>query len=240
MPTGPIQLIALGFEDFQPTGKMLPALLEAMNSGIIRLIDLQFVRRDLDGNVTTLEMSGLNMDERLEFGAAINRLISVGSNDEAGAIPGSLEWAVATAGRSYGMSAADVQDVAGQLPRGGAAAFLMIEHTWATEFRQAVQEANGFMMAQGFLTAETLVMIGAELQAQVNAMQAIQLADAAKLQAAREAARAVALADTIRAEAARQAIDALVAARLIEETAMEEAIQVVATAMTVSDDYPTG
>jgi hypothetical protein len=131
------------------------------------------------------------------------------------------------------MTAADVHNVAEQLPRGGAAAFLMIEHAWATEFSQSVREANGFMMAQGFLTPETLVMIGAELQAQVDAMQAIAMADALKLQSAQEAARAVTLADTIKLEAARQAVDALVAARLVEETAMEEAAQVVAAAMTL-------
>lgn len=233
MPIGPIQLIALGFEDFQPTGKMLPALLDVVSTGVIRLVDLQFVRKDLDGTITSMEVSGLNTDERMEFGAAINRLISIGLKDESSGAPGSLEWAVATAGRSYGMTAADVHDVAEQLPRGGAAAFLMIEHTWATEFSQAVREANGFMMAQGFLTPETLVMIGAELQAQVDAMQSIAQSDALKLQSAREAARAVALADIIKLEAARQAIDALVAARLVEETAMEEAARVVAAAMTL-------
>ena len=59
MTVGPIQLIAIGFEDFEPTGKILPALNAAVSSGAIRLIDLQFVGKDVEGNIQTKRYSPL-------------------------------------------------------------------------------------------------------------------------------------------------------------------------------------
>ena len=37
MTVGPIQMIVLGFDSFEPTGKVLPALKRATRSGAVRL-----------------------------------------------------------------------------------------------------------------------------------------------------------------------------------------------------------
>jgi len=242
MAIGPIQLIAFGFEDFEPTGKILPALSEAAASGAIRLIDLQFVGKDAGGNITSMEMSGLSPAEQIEFGAVIGGLLGAGLGGEEGAEVGALEGALAAAGHSYGLTAADVQDIADDLKPGDAAALLMIEHTWATDFRDAVLEAGGWVLGQGFLTPGTLMLIGAELQAQARAMAAIEeaevivaLSEAIEEEAALEAIEAVVLSEAIQEEATRRAVEALVMAELIEEAAIEEASEVVAAALAVEE-----
>jgi uncharacterized membrane protein len=174
MAIGPIQLIALGFEEFTPTGKILPALDAAVASGAIRLIDLQFVGKDANGDITALEMTSLSEDEEVEFGAVIGGLIGAGMAGEEGTVVGALEGALAAAEQSYGLTAADVLDIASELAPGDAAALLMIEHTWAVDFRDAVLEAGGVMLGQGFLTPGTLILIGAELEAQAAALAAIE------------------------------------------------------------------
>lgn len=174
MTIGPIQLIALGFEEFTPTGKILPALDAAVASGAIRLIDLQFVGKDANGDITALEMTSLSEDEEVEFGAVIGGLIGAGMAGEEGTVVGALEGALAAAEQSYGLTAADVLDIASELAPGDAAALLMIEHTWAVDFRDAVLQAGGVMLGQGFLTPGTLILIGAELEAQDAALAAIE------------------------------------------------------------------
>ncbi len=242
MTIGPIQLIAFGFEDFEPTGKILPALKAATASGAIRLIDLQFVGKDAKGNITSMEMSGLSPDEQIEFGAVIGGLLGAGLGGEEGAEVGALEGALAAAEHSYGLTAADVQDIANDLMHGDAAALLMIEHTWAIDFRDAVREAGGMMLGQGFLTPGTLILIGAELQAQAAALAAIEeaaavvaISEAIEEEAVLEAAEAVILSEAIQEEAARRAVEALVMAELIEEAAIEEASEVVAAALAIEE-----
>lgn len=247
MTVGPIQLIALGFEDFEPTGKILPAINAAAASGAIRLIDLQFVGKDAKGNVTSMEMSGLSPDEQIEFGAVIGGLLGAGLGGEEGAEVGALEGALAAAEHSYGLTAGDVQEIADGLMPGDAAALLMIEHTWAVDFRDAVANAGGMMLGQGFLMPGTLMLIGAELEAQAEAMAAIQeaaavveISEAIEEEAVLEAAEAVVISEAIQQEAARQAVEALVMAELIEEAAIEEAAEVVAAALAVEEEAIEG
>ena len=242
MSVGPIQLIAFGFEEFEPTGKILAALEDAVSTGAIRVVDLQFVGKDAQGNVTAAEMSGLSPDEEIEFGAVIGGLLGAGMAGEEGAAIGAMEGALAAAEHSYGMTVSDVQEIAAGLRPGDAAALLMIEHTWAIDFRDAVREAGGLVLGQGFLTAETLLLVGAELEAQAQALAAIEeaavvvaVAEAIEEEAAWEAAEAVVMSQAIQEEAARRAIEALVTAELIEEAAMEEAGQVLAAALALEE-----
>ena len=235
MSIGPIQLLAIGFEDFEPSGHILTELNMATEAGSIRLIDLQFVRKDPEGRITSMEMSGLSPAETIEFGAVIGGLLGMGAGGPEGAEVGVLSGAMAAAERSYGLTPSEVQSIADDLPPGGAAALLAIEHTWATGFRDAVAEAGGELIAQGFLTPQALFMVGAEIEAAAEAMAAIEAADAVKLEAAREAARAVALSEAIKAEAAREAVTALIEAELIEEAAIEEAAAVVAMSLAIEE-----
>ncbi len=235
MAIGPIQLIALTFEDFHPTGEILPALQASMKKGAIRLIDLLFVGKDEDGRLTSMEMSGLSGEETIEFGSVLGGLIGAGAGGAKGAATGSLEGALIAAEHNYGLSAEDLMAAADRIKPGAAAALLMIEHTWAIDFGTAVRESGGKMAAQGFLTPETLFLVGAELEAQVEAVEAIAISEAIQYVAAAEAVEAVLISEVIQEAAAERAIAALVAAEIIEEVAIEEARQVVTAAKIIEE-----
>ena len=230
MSIGPIQLIAITFDEFEPTGGVLPALQSLMEIEAIRLIDLQFLRKTEAGHVTSMEMSGLSPAEAMEFGAVIGGLLSEGAEAP---VEGSLSGALDAVGQSYGLTFGDVKTVAERMRPGTAAALLLIEHKWATAFSNALVEAGGRMAAQGFLTRDAVMMVGAELEAQVEAHDAVLASEAIQAEAAREAAVAVAVSQAIQAEAARRALGALVAAEMIEEAAIEEATEVVAAALAI-------
>lgn len=235
MSVGPIQMIALAFDDFHPTGKILAALEAATEAGAIRVVDIQYVGRDENGEIEALEMTGLSEDEEIEFGAVIGALIGAGIAGEQGAEMGAVEGAIAAAEGSYGMTLEDVRSIASQLEPGQAAAMLMIEHRWATDLRDAVREAGGTMVAQGFLTPETLLLIGAELAAQAEALAVIEAAAIVEAEAMLEAAEAVMISQEIQELAAQRAVEALVTAQLIEEAAIEEASQVIAATLELED-----
>ena len=55
-------------------------------------------------------------------------------------------------------------------------AMLLIEHRWAVGLRDAISDAEGSVVLQGFLTLEGLALIGADLAA-AEAIAAIELAE---------------------------------------------------------------
>ena len=227
MNIGPIQLIAITFKDFAPQGKILPELLSLNELGTIRVIDLQFVQKNSSGQLSELELSGLSPEEKQQYGAVLTGLFNA---DAANAVSGDLADMMTTVGQSYGLSLADFRAVAEQLRPNSAAALLLIEHAWARKFSQAVGEAGGKMAVQGFLTPQTLALVGKELETQVQTTEAIARSRAIQKEAAERAARAVALSRAIQADAADRAVAALVAADLIEEAAIDRAVQVVLAA----------
>jgi hypothetical protein len=233
MAIGPIQFLAITFPEFQPGKGILAALQRAADSGAIRLIDLQFIRKDEAGKITTMEMSGLSSAEAAEFGSVIEGLLDAGAASRGGAVEGTLPAALAAVEASYGLGLGDIQAVADQIRPGSAAALVAIEHKWAIEFGEAVGQAGGKLAAQGFLTRQAVMKVGEELEALAEADWAIELSEAIQAEAAYEAVEAIVLSEVIQAEAARQAAQALVAAQLIEEAALEEAARVVAGALAI-------
>jgi hypothetical protein len=233
MAIGPIQFLAFTFREFEPGKGVLAALQRAVDSGAIRLIDLQFIHKDQAGKITTMEMSGLSTAEAVELGSVIEGLLDAGAAGRGGAVEGSLSASLEAVEASYGLGLGDIQAVADRIVPGSAAGLAVIEHTWAIAFGEAIRQAGGHLAAQGFLTRQAVMKVGEEIEAMAEAEWAIELSDAIQAEAAYEAAEAVALSEAIQDEAARQAVEALVAARLLEKAALEEAARVVTAALAI-------
>lgn len=251
---GPIQLIAIGFESNENfRGDILGELNEVRARGVIKLLDLLFVMKHQDGEVSALEMSDLTAEEEIEYGALIGGLMGMGAEGAEGAAAGMEAEALAAAENSLGVTADDVQSLADDLESGTAAAILLIEHTWAVCLKAAIREAGGHTLMQGFLTPEALLMVGQELEAMAEAEAAIEVAEtikgAAMLDAlitvaeaealeeaaAEEAAEAVMEAEEIKRIAAAEATRALIVAGLIEEAAAQEAIDALVAAELIKE-----
>jgi hypothetical protein len=167
------------------------------------------------------------------LGSVINGLLDAGAAGRGGGVEGTLSAGLATVEASYGLGLGDIQAVADEIIPGSAAGLVIIEHTWAIDFAEALGQAGGKLAAQGFLTRQAVMKVGEEIEALAEAEWAIEVSDAIQEEAAYEAAEAVVLSDIIQNEAARQAVEALLAAQLIEEAALEEAARVVSVALAV-------
>lgn len=162
MEIGPLQLVVVGFTDPQLDGSVLSSLAEASDAGHIKVVDLLGVYKDDNGDILSAEATDLSIDEAMVYGAWVGALIGFGAEGEAGAEMGALAGALTAADEyEYGLGPDEIASVAEAIPRGGAAMMLVIEHTWAIPFRNAMRDSGGILLAQDFLSPEALITLGA-------------------------------------------------------------------------------
>ena len=126
---GPVNYVVVAFDHPDFHGRLAAELASLVDGGTIRLLDLVFVNKDADGQVTTLEVDGL---------------------PDQGAAYGGVEGA-------YGglISDEDLVEVGEQLGPDSAAALLVWENTWAQRFVSALAEIGGVVVDQGVVPATT-------------------------------------------------------------------------------------
>jgi hypothetical protein len=129
--SGPVQLVALAFH--QPTfdGSVFAELVDLVDRGVIRVLDLIVVHKDHDGNVISAEYSAINDEEsELFVGLAPAGVDLIGEDDV---------------------------ELAGELlDPGDAAALLVWEDLWAAGFVSAVRNAGGTLLAHDRIPVEVL------------------------------------------------------------------------------------
>jgi len=163
---GPVQMLVVGFETDNLTGKGLEELKKLREADIVRLIDLLVVAKDDEGELVAIQASDLSQDEAMQFGALVGALVGIGTGDEevteAAAIAGAAEMA-----DSHVMDDADVWYVADAVPAGTTAAIALLEHRWAIPFRDAIIDQGGIVLADEWIHAADLVAVGAAAAAAV-------------------------------------------------------------------------
>jgi hypothetical protein len=119
---GPVEYMIIEFPGNQFKGEILPAFGELVDQGIIRFLDIVFIKKDSDGNVDMFEYDGL--DEVLEFGFAdIDGTVGGLLNDE------------------------DIQMTAETLQPNSSAGLIVWEHLWAAKAAEAIRNAGGVILA---------------------------------------------------------------------------------------------
>jgi uncharacterized membrane protein len=148
----------------QYSGAIYHALTEAREKGAIRLVDALAVAKDSKGRIQKVELTDFSKDERIELGAVIGGLIGLGAGGQAGMQVGALEGAYAVAENDFGVSTDEILRIANSLPNDKVAIFLLIEHTWALDLRDAFRSQGGILLAQGMITPESLISAGIEMR----------------------------------------------------------------------------
>ena len=112
---GPIDYILVEWPGRQPNGEAAPHLVDLVERGIIRVLDLAFITKDEDGNVAGMEISEIadQVEEMRIFEGASSDLLS----DD------------------------DVAEAAEALEPGTSAALLVYENRWAAPFAAAVRRS---------------------------------------------------------------------------------------------------
>ena len=173
MAIGPVQLIVLGFDHPDFKGEVIEELERLRESDTIRVIDALAVHKDANGDFEVAHLSNLSQEEAVELGSKIGALVGLGLAGEAGAEAGAE--AAADGGIDVFSENEEVWDVLADIPNDTAAALLLIEHHWAVPLRDAVARANGFRIADGFISPLDLVAIGVltaeQAEAEASALQ---------------------------------------------------------------------
>jgi hypothetical protein len=152
--SAPLQMVMLAFDGNRFEGRILAELKRLREEGIVRLVGLLFVRKDVDGTITSLQESDLEPPAALLIGSAMRDLI------------GTRRFAAVTGGASetslFGYTDADVRRIAAEVPTNTAVALALFEHLWALELKETIVDAGGFVVADGLVGPAALLTLEQE------------------------------------------------------------------------------
>jgi hypothetical protein len=138
---GPIDYLIVEWPaDKPPDGKALPLLVDLVERGLIRILDLAFVRKESDGTITRLELTDLDLD-------------------------GNPELTVFEGASSGLLRDDDLEQGGAAVETGSAAAMLVYENTWAAPFATALRRSGAQLVANGRITAAAVISALDELEA---------------------------------------------------------------------------
>jgi len=130
---GPVDVIVIGFAPEAPmTGDAIPLLMDLVDRGIVRVLDVLFVTKESDGN-----FAGFNATD----------LSSRGVGD----------FAVFEGASSGLLGDDDLQRAADVIEAGTSAVMIVFENRWAAPFAAAVRRNGGELIAHARIPVEDLV-----------------------------------------------------------------------------------
>ncbi|MET7746213.1 DUF6325 family protein [Streptomyces sp. NPDC005385] len=121
---GPIDYVVIEFPGSRMTGEGFPLLVDLVDRGLIRILDLLFVKKEEDGSVVGLEIADLDGD-------------------------GVLDLAVFEGASSGLLGEDDIAEAGQALEPGNSAGILVYENVWAAPFAAALRRGGAQMVASG-------------------------------------------------------------------------------------------
>ena len=114
----------------KPTGEALPLLVDLVERGIIRILDLAFVEKAEDGTVMRIDVRDLGSDPEIT-------VFEGASSDVLGDD--------------------DIREAAAAMEPGRPAALLVYENAWAAPFATAVRRGGARLVASGRIPTNELI-----------------------------------------------------------------------------------
>jgi hypothetical protein len=136
---GPIDWLLIEFD--QPlTGNAAPPLIDLVDRGLIKILDIMFIRKLSDGSVQAIEISEFPGDEAAHVEVFDGLATGIMGEDDLTAAGEALE--------------VDTRAI-----------MLVYENTWAAPFAVALREGGGFLVDQGRIPVQSIVAALDELDA---------------------------------------------------------------------------
>ena len=123
MTYGPIDYLVLEFDNENLKGEILPAVVELIENGTVRVIDLVIIQKYEDGHHEVVELQELDPETLALYDplhAEVSGLIQV----------------------------EDINAIAEKMDNNTTAAALLFENLWAIKFKEAVLRAKGRVLEQ--------------------------------------------------------------------------------------------
>ncbi|MFE9021338.1 DUF6325 family protein [Streptomyces sp. NPDC007808] len=127
---GPVDYLIVEFPGSRMTGEGLPLLVDLVDRGIIRILDLVFLRKGTDGSVEALELRNIG--------------------DE-------VDLTVFEGASSGLLDQSDLEDAGGALEPGNSAAVLVYENVWAAPLAGALRRGGAELVASGRIPVNALL-----------------------------------------------------------------------------------
>jgi Family of unknown function (DUF6325) len=128
---GPVDYLLVEWTDLQPNGEVAPYLIDLVDRGLIRILDLRFLTKAEDGSVAAVEIA-----------------------DVGGQI---AEYAVFEGASSGLVDDDDLEAAAAVLQPGTSAALLVYENAWAAPLANAILRSGGDLVASGRIPVPDLL-----------------------------------------------------------------------------------
>ena len=125
-PMGPISYLIVEFPGNKMTGDGLASLVDLVDRGVIRILDLEFVTCRADGSVAAIQLRDLDTDGQFDltvFEGASSGLLDQSDFDEAGKA----------------------------LDPGSSAGILIFENRWALSFVEGMRQGGAELVAAGYI-----------------------------------------------------------------------------------------
>jgi hypothetical protein len=114
---GPLEVLVIEGPGETVNGEIMLALTSAIEGGSLRIIDVTFIHKDLNGQVRSYELAELEEHELLAYDVV----------DEVRGL----------------LSVADIALIGGRVTVDSSAVLSVVEHAWTTHLEQAVLAAEG-------------------------------------------------------------------------------------------------
>jgi hypothetical protein len=124
---GPVDYLLVEWTGRQPQGELAPHLVDLVDRGLVRILDLVFLAKHEDGSVAAIELGEL--PELAAFEGASSGLLDDEDLAEAGAV----------------------------LEPGTSAALLVYENVWAAPFAVALRETGGQIVSSGRIPIQQML-----------------------------------------------------------------------------------
>jgi hypothetical protein len=129
---GPIDYLIVEFPGNRMTGEGIPILLDLVDRGIIRILDLAFIRKDTDGSVSAVRIEDMDAE-------------------------GAEKFAVFQGASSGLLGSDDLDEAAQAIEPGNAAGIIVYENTWAAPLAMAWRRGGAQLVAAGRIPVQALL-----------------------------------------------------------------------------------
>ena len=91
MQLGPVELLVVQFPGNEVKGDIVPSIKQLVENGTIRVIDILFLKKDQDGNVTTKEINDLDDASFAAFNPIVAEIDGLVSRDDVQRLAATLD-----------------------------------------------------------------------------------------------------------------------------------------------------